>query len=136
VVETVTRDRPDVSVTVQVPTVELSINRELFRFALRNLVDNAVEHNDNPSPTIEIRGSEREPGIRLRVSDNGPGIPDTEWQVIEAGREEVHDHATSLGLWATKWTVQTMGGELSRRETESGATVIVDLPKRSPVEND
>ena len=136
VVETLTRDRPDVSVTVQVPTVELRINRELFRFALRNLVDNAVEHNDNPSPTIEIRGSEREPGIRLHVSDNGPGIPDTEWQVIEAGREEVHDHATSLGLWATKWTVQTMGGELSRRETGSGATVVVDLPKRSPVEND
>ncbi len=135
VVETVTRDRPEVSVTVQVPTVELSINRELFRFALRNLVDNAVEHNENPSPIVEIRGIERESGIRLLVSDNGPGIPDAEWQVIEAGREEVHDHATSLGLWATKWTVQKMGGELSRRETGSGATVVIDLPERSPADN-
>ncbi|MFB6228858.1 MAG: sensor histidine kinase [Halobacteriales archaeon] len=135
VAETATQDRPDVSVTVQVPTIELPINRELFRFALRNLVDNAVEHNENPSPIVEIRGIERESEIRLLVSDNGPGIPDAEWQVIEAGREEVHDHATSLGLWATKWTVQKMGGELSRRETESGATVVIDLPERSPVEN-
>jgi signal transduction histidine kinase len=135
VVEAVTRDRPDVSVTVQVPTVELSINRELFRFALRNLVENAVEHNEHPSPIVEVRGIERESGIRLLVSDNGPGIPDAEWQVIEAGREEVHDHATSLGLWATKWTVRNMGGELSRRETGSGATVVIDLPERSPVEN-
>jgi signal transduction histidine kinase len=135
VVEAVTQDRPDVSVTVQVPTIELSINRELFRFALRNLVNNAVEHNDSPSPSVEVRGIERESGIRLLISDNGPGIPDAEWQVIEAGREEVHDHATSLGLWATKWTVQTMGGELSRRDTESGATVVINLPERSPVEN-
>jgi signal transduction histidine kinase len=135
VVETVTRDRPDVSVTVQVPTVELSINRELFRFALRNLVDNAVEHNDNPSPSVEVRGIKWESGIRLLISDNGPGIPDAEWQVIEAGREEVYDHATSLGLWATKWTVQTIGGELSRRDTESGATVVIDLPERSPIDN-
>jgi signal transduction histidine kinase len=129
VVETVTRDRPDVSTTVQVPAVELSINRELFRFALRNLVDNAVEHNDSPSPSVEVRGTERESGVRILVSDNGPGIPDAEWQVIEAGRERVHDHATSLGLWATKWTVQKMGGELSRRDTENGATVVIDLPE-------
>jgi signal transduction histidine kinase len=132
VVETVTRDRPDVSVTVEVPTVELSVNRELLRFALRNLVDNAVEHNDSQSPRLEVRGSERESGVRVVVADNGPGIPDAEWQVIEAGREEVHDHATSLGLWGIKWTVQMMGGELSRRDSESGATVVVDLPTRSP----
>lgn len=136
VVETVIGDRPDVSVTVAVPQVELSINRELLRFALRNLVDNAVEHNDNPSPRVEVRGTERESGVRIVVSDNGPGIPDAEWRVIEAGQEEVLDHATSLGLWGAKWTVQKMGGELSRRDSESGATVVIDLPTRTPVGND
>jgi signal transduction histidine kinase len=132
VVETVIGDRPDISVAVAVPQVELSINRELLRFALRNLVENAVEHNDSPSPRVEVRGTERESGVRVVVTDNGPGIPDAEWQVIEAGREEVHDHATSLGLWGTKWTVQKMGGELSRRDSESGAAVVIDLPTSSP----
>ncbi len=136
VVETVTRDRPDVSVTVEVPEVELSVNRGLLRFALRNLVDNAVEHNDSPSPRVEVRATGRESGVRIEVTDNGPGIPDAEWQVIEAGREEIHDHATSLGLWGTKWTVQMMGGDLSRRDSESGATVVIDLPTKSPVAND
>jgi signal transduction histidine kinase len=136
VVETVIGDRPDVSVTVAVPQVELSINRELLRFALRSLVDNAVEHNDNPSPRVEVRGTEQESGVRIVVSDNGPGIPDAEWQVIEAGQEEVLDHATSLGLWGAKWTVEKMGGELSRRDSESGTTVVIDLPTRTPVGND
>ncbi len=135
VVETVTRDRPDVSVAVEVPAVELSADRGLLRFALRNLVDNAVEHNDSPSPRVEVRGVERESGVRLEVVDNGPGIPDAEWQVIEAGREEVHDHLTSLGLWGTKWAVQQMGGELSRRDSESGAAVVIDLPTKSSTTN-
>ncbi|MEF8902127.1 MAG: PAS domain-containing sensor histidine kinase [Halovenus sp.] len=135
VVETVTRDRPDVSVTVDVPAVELSLDRDLLRFALRNLVENAVEHNDSPSPSVEVRATERESGIRLVIIDNGPGIPDAEWEVIEAGREAVHDHLTSLGLWGTKWTVQKMGGELSRRDSESGAAVVIDLPAKSPVMN-
>jgi signal transduction histidine kinase len=52
VVETVIGDRSGISVAVEVPQVELSINRELLRFALRNLVENAVEHNDNPSPRV------------------------------------------------------------------------------------
>ncbi len=136
VVETVTRDRPDVSVTVDVPAVELSLDRELLRFALRNLVENAIEHNDSPSPSVEVRGTERESGLRLVVADNGPGIPDAEWEVIEAGREKVHDHLTSLGLWGARWTVQKLGGELSRRDSESGAAVVIDLPTKSPVAND
>ncbi len=136
VVETVIGDRPDVSVAVEVPQVELSINRELLRFALRQLVDNAVEHNDSPSPRVEVRGTERESGVRIVVCDNGPGIPNAEWQFIETGQEEVLNHATSLGLWATKWTVQKMGGQLSRRDSESGAAVVIDLPTRISVESD
>jgi signal transduction histidine kinase len=135
VVETVTRDRPDVSMVVDVPAIELSVNSALLRFALRNLVDNAIDHNDSPSPLVEVRGTERESGARITVIDNGPGIPDAEWQVIEAGREEVHDHLTSLGLWGTKWAVQKMGGELSRLERESGAAVVIDLPTKSPTAN-
>jgi signal transduction histidine kinase len=135
VVETVTRDRSDVAMTVDVPPIDLSVNPNLLRFALRNLVDNAIEHNDSPSPRVDIQGTERESGVRITIIDNGPGIPDPEWQVIKAGREEVHDHLTSLGLWGTKWAVQKMGGELSRLESKSGAAVVIDLPTRSPTVN-
>jgi signal transduction histidine kinase len=130
VVESVTRDRPDASVVVEVSAVELSVSRGLLRFALRNLVENAVEHNNSQSPHVDIEGTRRASGVQVVVVDNGPGIPDAEWAVIEAGREESQDHLTSLGLWGTKWAVQRMGGELSRRNREgtSGAAVVIDLP--------
>jgi signal transduction histidine kinase len=128
VVETVIEDQPDLSVMVEIPQVELSVARGFLWFALQNLVVNAVEHNDSPSPRVEIEGTERKSEVRIVVRDNGPGIPDAEWQVIQAGQEEALNHATSLGLWGTKWTVQKMGGRLSRRETDSGAAVIIDLP--------
>jgi K+-sensing histidine kinase KdpD len=135
-VETVLGDRPDVSVAVEVPQVELPIARELLGFALRTLVDDAVEHDDAPSPRVEVGGTERGSGVRIVVSDNGPGVPDAERQVTEAGEEEVLDHATSLGPRGATWTVQKTGGEPPRRDGESGAAVVVDLPTRSPVGND
>lgn len=129
VIETIIDDQSDVSVTVDIPVVELSVSREHLRFALQNLVDNAIEHNDNMSPHLEVKAIEQSSGIRLVVTDNGPGIPDTEWEVIETGEEEVHKHLTSLGLWGTKWAVQQMDGELSRRNRESGTAVIITLPR-------
>ena len=121
--------RPDVTTAVDVPSRTLSLDRELLAFALRNVVENAVEHNEGPSRRVEVSGAEVSSGVRVVVADDGPGVPETEWRVVEAGREEATDHATSLGLWGTKWAVQTLGGELSLRESDLGGTaVVVDLP--------
>ena len=129
VVAEVTDDYPDVTAVVDVPSRTLSLDRELLRFGLRNVVENAIEHNEGPSQRVEVRGTEMSVGVRIVVADNGPGVPETEWRVVEAGREEATDHATSLGLWGTKWAVQTLGGELSLRESDLGGTaVVIDLP--------
>lgn len=129
VVAEVADDHPDVTTVVDVPSRTLSVDRELLAFGLRNVVENAVEHNEGPSRRVEVRGTEAAAGVRIVVADNGPGVPEMEWRAVEAGREEATDHATSLGLWGTKWAVQTLGGELSLRESDLGGTaVVVDLP--------
>ena len=129
VVAEVETDRPDLTTAVDVPARTLSLDRELLGFGLRNVVENAVEHNEGSSRCVEIRGSETSTGVRIVVADDGPGVPETEWRVVEAGHEEATDHATSLGLWGTKWAVQTLGGELSLRESDLGGTaVVIDLP--------
>ncbi len=135
VIETTTQDRPEVTTIVDIPDIELLLNRQLLRVALRNLVDNAIEHNDSQTPRVEVTGCRRDQGVRITITDNGPGIPDTEWQVIESGHEEAHAHLTSLGLWSTKWAVQKLGGDLLRRETDRGAAVVIDLPAQSPTAN-
>ncbi|MFC4408176.1 sensor histidine kinase [Haloarchaeobius iranensis] len=121
---------PDrVDTTVSVPGVSVSLDPALLRYAVSNLVENAVEHNDAERPTVEVRGTETPEGIRVVVADDGPGIPAAERSAIEGGGEEPHDHASSLGLWGTSWAVQALGGELSFDESElGGAAVILALP--------
>jgi signal transduction histidine kinase len=121
---------PDrVDATVSVPQVAVSLDPALLRYALRNLVENAVQHNDTERPTVEIRGTDTSEGVRVVVADDGPGIPVSERSVIEDGGEEPHDHASSLGLWGTSWAVQALGGQLSFDESDlGGAAVTVDLP--------
>jgi hypothetical protein len=56
-------------------------------------------------------------------------VPASERNVIEAESEGPLAHATSIGLWGTNWAVQTLGGELSFGESESGgASVQIDIP--------
>lgn len=119
------------TVTIDVPSVTMRTNRRLLTFALEGVVENAVEHTDSANPRVEIRGSVTETGVRLEVFDDGPGIPESEREVLETGREDPLAHATSMGLWGIKWAVETLGGDLSLGESElGGAAVYIDLPGR------
>lgn len=122
-------DHPDASVSVTLPDVSVAVDADLCRFAVRNVVENAIVHNDGPKPRVEIRGTETEAGARLVVADDGPGIPEAERAVIERRSESPHSHASSLGLWGTNWAIQQLGGELSFRDSDLGGTaVVIELP--------
>jgi PAS domain-containing protein len=41
----------------------------------RDVVENAVEHNDAPEPHVAVRGERIDRGLRVTVADDGPGIP-------------------------------------------------------------
>jgi signal transduction histidine kinase len=117
----------DASVTA--PAVTLNLDPELCRYAVRQLVENAVEHNDSPSPRVAVRCERTESGVRIIVADDGPGIPEAERAAIEAGIEAPLEHASSIGLWGANWAVQTVGGSLSFEASDLGGTaVVVTLP--------
>jgi signal transduction histidine kinase len=117
----------DASVTA--PDVTIRLDAKLCRYAVRHLVENAVEHNDSPSPRVAVRCERSESGVRVAVADDGPGIPDAERAVIEAGTEDQLEHASSLGLWGANWAVQTVGGSLSFEDSDLGGTaVVITLP--------
>lgn len=119
-------------VTVEVPKMTIYLDRDRCRYALRNIVGNAIEHNDTDSPRVVVHGAETETGVRIVVKDNGPGIPESERTVIEDGSEDPLSHASSLGLWGTNWAVQTMGGSVTFTNSDiGGAAVIIELPDQS-----
>ena len=115
---------PAASVSVDIPDLSVAVDADLCQFALQNVIENAIVHNDAESPRVEITGSETETGARVVVADDGPGVPEAELAVIDRRSESQLSHASSLGLWGIKWAVQQLGGELSFRESEYGGTAV------------
>ena len=96
----------DIDATVSAPSNEI-------RIGVLELVENAVEHNDQPQPTVEIRTRERDSGrIEIAVLDDGPGIPEHEAQVIKEMTEAPLEHGSGIGLWLAQWVSNKNGGPL------------------------
>lgn len=114
----------DAEATVRTPDMTVTLDRQLCRYAVRQLVENAVEHNDGPEPRVVVRGEHSESNVEIVVADDGPGIPASEQAVIETAEESPLKHASSFGLWGTNWAVRAMGGSLSFEASDLGGTAV------------
>lgn len=66
---------------------------------------------------------------RVVIVDNGPGLPDSEREVLEAGEETPLTHGSGIGLWLVYWTVTYAGGEVTIEDrSPRGTRVTVTLP--------
>jgi PAS domain S-box-containing protein len=99
---------------------------------LVNLLDNAVKYGGSH---VVIRVERGEAVARVAVSDNGPGIPRPEQQLIfekfYRGDPQLarSPGGTGLGLFISRELVQRMGGRLDVESPPGGgATFVVELP--------
>jgi len=76
---------------------------------------------------IRVTVAERADGLTVTVADDGPGIPEHELAVIDAGEETDLEHSTGLGLWLSAWATRRLGGDLTF-ETDDGTTARLWLP--------
>jgi len=118
-------------------TVDLEIEEGLatrgtqLHVAVRELLGNAIEHNDGePAVTVRtVREQSPDGTVYVDVIDNGPGIPDNERETLSRGRETDLLHGSSLGLWLVHWLVTHAGGTLTIEKTDQQGSVIrVALP--------
>lgn len=111
-----------------------------FETALAHVVENAVEHNDGAVQIrIRARGERTAAGewLRIEVADDGTGIPEQERRAVIDGEVTPLHHSSGLGLWVTKWVMETIGGELSFEESDlGGTTVVLRLPKQHSTPGD
>jgi PAS domain S-box-containing protein len=111
-----------------IPPVELYAD-ELLSLALDELVENAVVHNDSPTPTVDIDAVDRETDVLVRISDDGPGVPADQVDLI-FGREDADalHHGTGLGLFMVDCIVTNYDGTVWVEPSEAGgATFVVRL---------
>jgi PAS domain S-box-containing protein len=125
---------PGATIETSLPEVAWARSHGLLGFAVEELVENAIEHNDrDPEVTVSVGDAPDDETVEIRVADNGPGLPEMERRVIEQGLETPLMHASRLGLWMVRWTASTSGGATAIEDNDPRGTVFVlRLPRADP----
>jgi len=114
----------EISLDAPEPAVVLASDYEALETVVRNVVENAIEHNDNDTPRVSVTVEAHDGTVRLSVADDGPGIPESEQEILTDGHETKLEHGSSLGLWLVYWLVSAMGGAVSFADREPRGTVV------------
>ncbi|ACM57735.1 sensor histidine kinase [Halorubrum lacusprofundi] len=104
--------------------------------AVEELATNAPEHG---ATAVELSARAVDGGVEIAVTDDGPGIHESESRVITGRDPETQlEHASGLGLWIVRATADAFDGWLSietRRagdegasDDETGTTVTIGVP--------
>jgi len=126
-VDAVGADGTDITVSVDAPdSVSVVTNRRALTAAIESALDNAVTYADS---AVTVTVERAHPGCTVSVTDDGPGIPESELDWLDSGVETPLQHGTGLGLWQLKWAIRTLGGEFTF-ETTDGTTVEMTIPDR------
>ena len=121
----------DIELTLDVPSdcTELTGDEDKLRRVLDNLVKNAVEAIDHGPGHVAVRAHRADERIRVTVSDDGPGVPET----VEMFKlfETTKRGGSGLGLSISKQIVLAHGGNIAvERLQPHGTAIHVDLPTR------
>jgi len=118
---------PDATVHVDMPLEATVLGHQQLSLAIENVLENALEHAGDGPVTVSVTGERTGDQFRLSVTDDGPGIPAHEVQVLEQGAETDLEHGSGLGLWIVQLVVDRSGGTVSFEETQDGSRVTFTL---------
>lgn len=96
-----------------------------------NLFDNAIRHSDGRP--VQARSRVIGDAVAVRVVDQGPGIPESEWERIfepfQRGSSGKSDTGSGLGLAIVKGFVEANGGEVGIESLPGqGTSFVVSFP--------
>lgn len=130
IIEEITSEWPEVKVLITIPN-QVTV-RAIFpiRLAFHELLENAVRHNDQEKPMVDITATVDDGMAEVTVCDNGPGMSEFDRDVLESG-EAIGNltHGSGLGLWIVYWAIKQSHGEITVNNiTPRGTAISVSLP--------
>jgi len=130
VTENIRAEFPDANVTVECPDGTAIRAKSQFRQAIEELLTNAIVHNPNDAPEVEITVVEDAESVQIRIADTCPRIPKMERDVLSGNKERTQlDHGSGLGLWFVQFLVSRSNGSITfEQNSPSGNIVILKLP--------
>ncbi|MFA9516041.1 PAS domain S-box protein [Halopenitus sp. H-Gu1] len=123
---------PDAEISIDEPIPDLDVRaNEMLPSVFRNLLNNAVQHNDKDTPIVEVAVEERDDDVRVTVADNGPGVPEAQRETIFGkGEKSLESNGTGIGLYLVQTLVDQYGGDIWVEDNDpEGAVFTVTLPK-------
>lgn len=128
------RAHPDLSVEAAVEPGTHADANDLLATVVDDLIDNVIEHAGRDATlSVTVRPVEAGSAVELRVGDDGPGFSAAELAVHARATETGLQHSDGVGLWLTRWIVESYGGDLSVENAPGGgARVTVRLPAARP----
>lgn len=114
----------------EIPDVELLAN-DLLSSVFRNVMNNAVQHNDTQEPKVTVSFAVTGTDVTIRFADNGPGIPDDRKESIFGKQTKgIASSSTGMGLYLTETLVRNFGGEIWVEDNEPRGSIFnVKLPR-------
>jgi len=112
-----------VAVEGTIPPVDVRAH-DMLDSVFRNLLKNAVQHNDSETPEVTVSATCRDDSAVVRVADNGPGIPDArKTEIFGKGEVGLDSHGTGIGLYLVETLVESYDGAvwIEDRTGESGS---------------
>ena len=102
---------------------------EMLSSVFRNLLENAVRHNDADTPEITVEATENEGVVRVRIADNGPGVPDEQKErIFGKGEKGLDSPGSGIGLYLVHTLTDQFGGDVWVEDNElRGAAFVVEL---------
>jgi PAS domain S-box-containing protein len=131
VLQPVRSEHPEATISVSCPDDVAVAVISQFGDAMRELVVNAVVHDDSGSPEVTVSVTTTAESVRIEVADTGPRIPETERELLAGTTERtpVH-HASGLGLRLVGLVVTRSGGTVRIEDNDpDGNRVRIDLPR-------
>ncbi len=114
---------PEVAVSRDLPAYAYVSAITSLKFGVESIVENAFEHNTSDDPTVHVDVDHLGDTVEVRVGDNGPGIPEHEYQVLDQEEETALEHGSGIGMWLAYWVVEKSHGELRFDQAGEGVTV-------------
>jgi len=119
-----TYDDADIRIDNAFPTgIEVAAT-ELLSSVFRNLITNAITHNDKPTPEVVISGKERGDNVVIRIADNGPGIPaDRRDEIFGRGEHGLESPGSGIGLYLVDTLTEIYDGDIEIGDNDPEGSV-------------
>jgi two-component system OmpR family sensor kinase len=129
-VETIAR-QSGVTVAITVTTQAAQVDPHRIQQALRNLLENAIQHSHNGG-TVRLTADRDDGWARFVVQDCGPGFPPDLLVAafdpfIRGTQEGAHRSGAGLGLAIVRAVTEAHGGTVSAQNTNGGARVTMAI---------